>query len=419
MKVKVCFVALNAYPAIDSLVPGGFGGIETRSWMFAEALGEKLDFDVKFLVRHTDSLRNDRYGKVKMHCLVDPYHEIRTSLVSRLQRMKRFPWIALRQPRLADAYYLPLLTVRKLLKGRTDPLKPEPGLDDIEADALLTFGVQSHSASVIASAQKKGIPSILFLGSDSDLDENYLPGNNYVSAYRDRADVCYWVIQNADKILCQTEYQRERLKSLFQRDSELIKNPIDVEKWDRNFTSVNERNPQFLAEVERYAIWIGRADPVHKRPQDVIKIAGLCPEIPFLVIMNKRDDVLDAQVRADAPENVFFEEKVPFHSMPMVFRKASAMVNTSALEGFPNTFLQAAISRVPIVSLNVEEQFLIKANAGYFASESIENAAKQLRSIWNGTAPNYDGREYVIRHHSLNQQVDHLASAIKRVVASA
>ncbi len=416
MIVKVCFVALNAYPAIEPRVDGSFGGIETRAWTFSKALAEMPGFDVEFLVRHTDALKDYRYGKVKMHSLVDPYYEIRTSLISRLQRSNAFPWMRLRQPRLSDAYYLPLLATLKVFKKRTDPRQPESNLNNVEADVLLTFGVQSHSASVIASAQEKGIPSILFLGSDSDLDENYLPGSDYVSAYRDSADVCYWVIQNADKILCQTQFQQDRLKKVFDRDSELIKNPIDVETWDQRTGS--KPGQDLYPEVERYALWVGRADPVHKRPQDLIETAKLCPEIPFLVIMNKRDDVLEADLKNNAPENVKFIEKIPFESMPMVFSKAFAFVNTSALEGFPNTFLQAAVSRVPIVSLNVEEQFLAAANAGFYAAGSIDKAAEQLCALWKKTAPEFNGRDYVLQHHDLKQQVDHLALTLKRLVES-
>lgn len=416
MKVKVCFVALNAYPAIEPRVSGSFGGIETRSWMFAKALAKNAEFEVQFLVRHTGKLRTDRYDNVNLHCWVDPYHNIRTSLVSRLNRSSHFPWLRLQQPKLSDAFYLPLLAVMKLMKRRTSPCTPEPRLEDNETDVLLTFGAQSHSASVIASAQEKGIPSILFLGSDSDLDENYLPGNDYVSAYGDSADVCYWVIQNADKILCQTQFQRDRLKNVFGRDSELIKNPIDVESWDRR--TENDLDQEIYSEVDRYALWVGRADPVHKRPQDLIELAKICPEIPFLVIMNKRDDVLEADLKNNAPANVKFVEKIPFESMLTVFSKAFAFVNTSALEGFPNTFLQAAVSRVPIVSLNVEEEFLANANAGFFAAGSIDKAAEQLRSIWNKTAPDCDGRDYVVEHHDLKQQAELLASAIKRLVDS-
>ncbi len=416
MPIKICFVALNAYPAIDQEAPGTFGGIETRSWAFAQALAKNPEFEVSFLVRNQTSLRNETFDGVRLHLLRDRFYHVRDSLLSRLKTSSKFPWVRLKHPQLSDAFYLPLLAVIKAIRKRRNPCTALPLVSEIDADIGLTWGVQCVSATFIESAQTTNRPAILFLGSDGDLNENYLPGNEFVSVYRDSADACYWTIQNATHIFCQTEFQKSRLKTLFHRDSQLVQNPIDLESWDQGASKPIEN--AFHAGLERYALWIGRAESTHKRPQLLLDIAEQCPGVKFLMIMNRHDEIVEAQIRKQAPANVSIVEKVPFPMMSSIFSRASVLVNTSSLEGFPNTYLQAAASHVPIASLNVESEFLQKSNSGYFADGSVEDLSEYVRKVWAGETDSVSGRQYVEVHHGLAQQTDLLAESIKNVLNS-
>ncbi len=410
--MRICFVALNAYPAIDPRIPGGFGGIETRSWLFAKALAKYPNFDVSFVVRHHEPLLQPEYSGVKLVLLKDALYPIRDSLLSRMKTRSRFPYRWLAQPRISDLYYLPRLAIGKLLRKNTKPCEADPFYTSIHADLFLTFGVQSTSATVIASAQATGRKAVLFLGSDNDLDERYLSPTNFVSIYRDRADVCAWVLQQADRILCQTESQRQILKERFYRDATIVSNPIDVESWDAEMLSTVAAEQEH--QLARYALWVGRADAVHKRPQLLIELARLCPEVQFLMIMNPRDDVVESEVRLSAPQNVTIIREVPFSQMPGLFKKTTCLVNTSSLEGFANTFLQAAISRVPIGSLAVAPEFLKVANAGFFADGNLPALAQFVDRCWNDNSVSQSdaARNYVIEHHSLAAQSEQLATQL-------
>ncbi len=413
MPVKVCFVALNAYPAIDPAVAGSFGGIETRSWLFARALAAHPDFEVSFLVRHWHPLRQKSYDGVTMHLMRDRFYPVRDSLISRIQRLDYFPWIQLLRPQLSDAYYLPLLAGMKVLKRKPDPREPLPLIENIDADIFLTFGVQSFSATVIATGKSTTRPVTLFLGSDSDLDEQYLPGGDFVSVYRDRADVCYWAIQNADQIFCQTQSQQSRLKSLFNRESQLICNPVNLQEWDE--LSTQEVDEKFCGGLQRFALWVGRADAVHKQPQVLLELARICPDVSFLMIMNRRDDIVEAEIKRTAPANVKIVDHVPFAKMPAIFAKAAVLVNTSSLEGFPNTYLQAAASGVPIASWNVEAEFLKVSQSGMCAEGKIDRLAEYVLKVWgNEVEVTQCGREYVAEHHDLQKQTARLAEALKQ-----
>ncbi|MCA8997633.1 MAG: glycosyltransferase family 4 protein, partial [Planctomycetaceae bacterium] len=313
------------------------------------------------------------------------------------------------------ALFLPLLAARKALIPPPSPTAPLPFYQNIEADLFLTFGVQSNSATVIASAHATGRPAVLFLGSDSDLDERYAKSEDFVSVYRDRADVCRWVIDNADRILCQTERQLTLLKERFGRDGAIVRNPIDVDRWTEAMAG-----PIPFPELEsltNYALWVGRADPVHKRPQFLIELAKQCPQVPFVMVLNPRDDPTEAEVRRTAPGNVSIIRSVPFDQMPTLFARAAVLVNTSSLEGFPNTYLQAAISKVPVASLVVEEAFLRQSTGGICTHGDLAKLASYIQNCAGGNplpANMEHARTFVSKEFGLTEQAKRLASELRR-----
>jgi glycosyltransferase involved in cell wall biosynthesis len=52
--------------------------------------------------------------------------------------------------------------------------------------------------------------------------------------------------------------------------------------------------------------------------------------------------------------NLIFHGFVPYHKVNEYFSRASLFVNTSSIEGFPNTFIQAWMHYTPVVGLNVD-----------------------------------------------------------------
>jgi glycosyltransferase involved in cell wall biosynthesis len=138
----------------------------------------------------------------------------------------------------------------------------------------------------------------------------------------------------------------------------------------------------------------------------LLKLARQCPEVPFLMVLNPRDDVLEREINAACPENVHMVPFVPFDLMPALFARASVFVSTSALEGFPNVFLQAVASGVPIGSLEVGSEFLSSSGGGECTAGDIERLANFVRRCWDSpeSIPPPDP-DYLSKHHHLEQQV--------------
>lgn len=420
MPFRICLVALNALSAIDPTVPGPIGGMETRAWSLARGLARQPDVSVSLLVRHGSSLRHTRIEGVELHLLRDRLYRHRESIALRLQRLPHFPWFGLKSPRWSDLIWLPAVVLQRLRTGKVNPLSPLPQLKDIPADLFLTFGVQQVSARVIAAAHASGCRCALFLAHDSDLDPRILTDPDFVSPAGDSGMVCRWILTHADVIFCQTPSQQQNVRQ-FGREAILFRNPIDLDHWFPTSAGESTAPPVHTAGLQRYALWIGRADRHHKQPLTLIELARQCPQVEFLMVMNSRDDSVEREVRASAPPNVHIVEQIPFGDMPAVMRQAAILVNTSPSEGFPNTFLQAAACGVPIASLFVEAEFLKASRAGWCAHGNVPALANVIRDCWEGRTDAADrqaAREFIATHHSLQRQAGELLSLLTTHPAS-
>lgn len=416
--MRIVLVALNALPAIDPAIPGPIGGIETRSWTFAKELTRQPETELRFVVRHHRPLQRTCVDGVQLVPLVDRLYPVWQSVGSRMTRQSGFPWLKVRRWSPQLLWQFPLVCLDRLIRGRgKSPLVPDPWLMGLSPDVYCTFGVQTHSAKVIASAHAAGRPAVLMLGSDGDLDPLFTTSGTDRDIYGTRADVGRFILHEADRIIVQTPEQQHVLRERFGRESVLIRNPIDVAAWD---SGVDRELPEEVRDLPRFVLWVGRAENTHKRPQECLDAARACPDATFLMVMNPRDPSVEEVIRRDAPANVRIVEQVPFPLMPALFHRAAALLNTSQLEGFPNVFLQAALSKVPVVSLEVGGEFLRASRAGVGCQGDRARLAEMVRSAWQKTlTEHFDAaaaREYVVREHGAVRQAERLRSLFEETI---
>ncbi|MCR4413061.1 MAG: glycosyltransferase family 4 protein [Thermoguttaceae bacterium] len=404
--LRVCCVALHAYPAIEPSAEGAFGGTETRAWTLARGLARQEGIEVRFLVRSRP-----------------PGWWILHSVASDVERIERFPWFRVRRWTASLLWKAPVAAAVRLLPGQRDPRRPDRFYQRIESDVFCCFGVHRDSATVIASARAAGRKTVLFLGADSDLDGRFTPDSTYRTPYGERGHVCWYALRHADRIVVQTEAQRRMLADRFGREGVLVPNPIDLAAWE-----AAQDAGTALPEVDRmapYALWIGRADAFHKRPLLALELARRCPEVRFLMIVARRDWKIHDQLRRDCPANVRIIEPVPFCEMPLVFRGAAVYVNTSApgYEGFPNVFLQAAASGVPIASLELDCGFVEAGRGGLAAGGDLDRLAEYVRAVWHDPQRRCRegacGRQYVRQHHDLPALAARVAELLRETCGRA
>ena len=405
-------------PAIDPTAGQAVGGTETRAWLLARGLAAG-GRDVVFVVRSPGDPFERSVEGVTVVGVQDRWYQRYLNIGRSIERTSRWPRIV--RPSWSLLRDLPLVVAhRTLTRRRRDDFSPVARLLPIERAAVwVTFGVQTNSADVIRRCQQDAKPSVLMLGCDADVDPWFASEPERVTPYGDRGATCALILRHATRIVAQTPWQRDRLNERYGRGADVLPNPIDLDRW----TARPNRETQTPGEHRsgRHVLWVGRAEPVHKRPQEAIAIARLCPEIPFRMVMNPADPATGESVRKSQPENVTLVDFVPPDAMPQEMAAAVLLLNTSATEGFPNTFLQAAAAGRPIVSQTVLADWLHETGSGLCGEGDRERTATHVRELWanDGAADaiGRHGREAVAAKHGLTEVADRFAAILEEAAA--
>lgn len=99
-----------------------------------------------------------------------------------------------------------------------------------------------------------------------------------------------------------------------------------------------------------------------KQTELFAKLAEAIPEARFQMIggSSGNHDLYDIMKKCSKRiSNFEYLDVIPFHKINEYFSKASILVNTSMFESFPNTFIQAWMNYVPVVSLNADPDDII------------------------------------------------------------
>ncbi len=407
--MRVCFVCHHAYPLFDARFRAPIGGAETHAWMLATGLSRQPGFEVHFVVQAPLWFRRKQMAGITVWNLGDVFDPQRRFVSDHVEVLGRRPWLRVRKWKPSLVWKIPLLAGVRLFRGRSrPPLEAHPVYDRIAAEVVCCFGVSRHAATAIASARRQGAKTLLFLESNNDLDERFTAGSNYITPYGETGEVCHYVLESADRIIAQTAHQQELLLQRRGRTAERLPNAIDLAWWDR-MSQTNSRVLQEHGISGPYALWIGRADRFHKRPDLGLELARKCPAVPFVMILNPGDAEIERRIRADAPANVSIVPRVPFEDMPAVFAGAAVYLSTGSkhYEGSPNVFLQSAASGVPVLSLEVSTEVLEESGCGKTADGDLDRLADWLKQFWDDPKLREQagraGRQYVeekgdIRH---------------------
>lgn len=382
--LTVGVICPNALPLFDPADARPFGGMEVRAALFARGLAAHPGFRVRAFVDTDGQLLPRVIDRVEVRGLrfwPAPWvgdRVIRRALRS-VDRMNHFPCVRIRhwhsgllwELPLAAAF-TPLSRIRRAL-GRNRYRLPAGVLDDPPA-VCLGFGVSGVTAELVRQSRRKGVKGVLFLAHDSDLSDAYRPDSTELNSYGDSCGRCYDALMGADRIVAQTDAQKQLLAERFGRQAVVIRNPYAFH--ERTDTPVRER----------FVLWVGRSDPL-KRPDLFAELARLCPGVQFVMVFNPLQSELHSRVLAALPANVRVIDRLPFAEMEALFTRAALLVNTSDAEGFPNTFLQAAAHGVPVASLRVDPDGLFSQHeAGVVAGGDVGRLAATVRELWGDPA---------------------------------
>jgi glycosyltransferase involved in cell wall biosynthesis len=184
----------------------------------------------------------------------------------------------------------------------------------------------------------------------------------------------YVGLRAADILIAQSHDQAQMLKAETCRTVHVIKNIAEQLEVPGVKNATRDVS---LSKCD--VLWAGNATS-NKRPGVVLELARLMPQVSFAMAMNKSSDMLFEHWRLAAQQlpNFHFLGEVPPVEMEGLFHRTRLLLNTSQREGFPNTFLQAWMNNVPVVSLEIDpDQLIRKQGFGRMASAAaVEQAGE-------------------------------------------
>ncbi len=385
--------------------------METRAALFGRGLAALGRWQVCFVVSDFGQPFQTRHEDIDFRIYQPTYRKAGRNVFPRLRKRRWFPVLNLDRRDLELLWQIPLIAAWLTLPALFFPrfwrrLKPA---------VVCCFGNNAQSAEVIADCRRAGIRTILCVASDEDVSSDYHPGNRELSHYSMPKWKGHYALATADCIVVQTKAQQNSLQRHFGRPAVLIRNPVHVSPDDP---------ARWPARGERDLIlWIGRSDTFHKQPLLLLELAKRCPDLRFLMILNKTHaDVFDA-VQAARPPNLTIVERVPHDEIWDYYRRARVFVSTSAYEGFPNTFLQCAVMGVPLVSLEVDpDGMLARHGCGICAAgdtRTMRDAVVRLcADDAHADALAAACHRYVLERHETGERVAEFEACIRETAAA-
>jgi glycosyltransferase involved in cell wall biosynthesis len=223
-------------------------------------------------------------------------------------------------------------------------------LRELQPDLIYEQMKQSYTAVCASYARRANIPFFLHIASEWDLNPAAVPFgfSKHTPFEVIEAVAGNWGLRRASHIIAQTAAQASKLSERFGREAAVL---------IRNFQPVPTVLPVRTPGPIR-VLWVGNIKPV-KRPELYVELARRFAgrnDVHFDMVgrpwQHPEGDKLLQEI-AKLP-NFKFHGELPIERVNELMCSAHLYVNTSAHEGFPNTYVQAWAHGAVLLSLVVD-----------------------------------------------------------------
>jgi glycosyltransferase involved in cell wall biosynthesis len=276
-------------------------------------------------------------------------------------------------------------------------------LSEIKPDVIYQQMRQSYTAVCARYARRAGIPFFFQIASDMDLDRRWISNGFSANTPFDIAEniLAIWGMRHASHIIAQTEPQRRILRERFGRDAAAVV---------RNFQPLPTKLPvKPGSPIEIF--WVANLKSV-KRPELFVELAESFSgrnDVKFTMAgrpsgLQRRFAPLMERIKR-TPNLEYFGE-LSIDAVNARMSGAHVHVNTSSLEGFPNTIIQAWAQGAVVVTIAVDpdEQKMETLGIGICTGtfERLKTTIDELaRSPERRQAFAQNGFAFAQAHHSL------------------
>ncbi|MES1263844.1 MAG: glycosyltransferase family 4 protein, partial [Peristeroidobacter soli] len=235
-----------------------------------------------------------------------------------------------------------------------------------DADVYYQSPAGAYTGITAWFCRATGRQFIFRVASDSDCEKEH----GRIQFWRDRKLYNYG-LHRADFVAAQTDFQAQLLRENHGIESAVLNMMVEP---PRNGLPV---------EKDIDVLWLSNLRAL-KRPELALELARQLPRVNFVLAGGPMPggETYFEDVRAAAARlpNVTMHGSVRYADSGTLFDRAKIFLNTSSIEGFPNTFLQAWIRGVPVVSFFDPDSLVQRLHLGHIAS-SIDEMREAIRSF--------------------------------------
>jgi glycosyltransferase involved in cell wall biosynthesis len=247
------------------------------------------------------------------------------------------------------------------------------------------------------------VPMVWHVSSDSDVSRSSeFYGRNPLRRMMDRYSIDYG-IRHATVVIAQTLDQKQQLLANHSRAAtQVIPNfhPFPAEQIDKS-------GPLTV-------LWVANLKPL-KRPEVFVRLASALADLAgvrFVMIgspaSGSGDHEWGAQLMQsiDSVANLSYLGRLSQAEVNGWLARSHLFVNSSTVEGFPNTFIQAWMREVPVLSLEINPGKVLDGLTTGLCAGSETSMAEFARTLLTRRAQlrgmAVAAREYANRRHSLD-----------------
>lgn len=282
-------------------------------------------------------------------------------------------------------------------------------LEAINPDIIYQRIGTAHTGIAAYYAVKKRKCSVWHIALENDLLPAKYNLKNILRGVLFEKRIIRYGINHVGAIIAQADYQNNLLEKNYDRTCDAI---------IPNFHPLPSEHPTKQKDVINVA-WVANIKP-HKRPLDFVKLAEAIENIQHVKfymagrVSSRYGE--DVAVRAGQQPNLSFLGEITQDEVNQLLEKSHVFVNTSEYEGFPNTFIQAWLRKVPVLSLNIDPDGILSKERIGICSHTMESMVVDCRKLIENqelwSAMSEAAYNYAIRNHTLDANIEKILSII-------
>jgi hypothetical protein len=272
------------------------------------------------------------------------------------------------------------------------------------ADVYYVSCAGAQVGQVAMWAARNGRRMIFRVASDADCE----PDRLLISFWRDRKLYEYG-LRRAASILTQSVRQQALMQSNYGLESSVAHMLVDAPERELS-----------LAERDISLLWVSNIQQL-KRPEMFLELTRRLNCCAASMVGGRQRGANDlyeqTRARAAGAGTPTFHGALPYRATNRLFERSRVFINTSEIEGFPNTYLQAWIRGVPVISFFDPDDVIQREGLGH-AVGSLDEMARAAHCLstdsqaWLETSARC--KAYMARRYGEDQILPAYLAAVER-----